>query len=271
VDHLTLDELGDVNRARLHPHVAGCAQCQAVLDEQQAVRALLGALPAPGAAPPDVVLALERALAGAGSPVQREHRPAEDPLVTLVRLGPPATHPPSRRRRAAEVGGRWVLALAASAAVVLSLGQLADRAGSADSPAGAASSAGGDSSESADAQSGTARSSGASASAAATVTTGTRYTRETITAQARTLLTTRVPLAATGTNEMSAQPRVPGLQACLSAIQAGVTPVAVDVAAFEGRPATIVVVPVEGGREVWVVPRSCRAAGAATLFRARLP
>lgn len=287
MNHLSLDELGDVDTAREHPHLARCGQCREVLAEQLAVRDLLGALPAPTAAPPDVVLALERALAAAGPaaagrPGRPEPRPADDPPMTLVQLGRPVA-PARRGRRALAAGGRLVLALAASAAVVLAgIEVVHDSGGASDSAA--SSSAGGsarameespDSSPEDSPGSATRATPGheqgsatAAGSPVALARTGTRYTRAAITTQAQGLLRRGT---ATSGQSLAQPPGSAELRACLTVIRPGLVTVAADVATFEGRPAVVLVVSLPSGREVWVVPRDCRAADAATVFRGRLP
>lgn len=262
--HLTLDELGDVDAVRDHPHLAGCGPCREILAEQLAVRDLLEALPTPSAAPVDVVQALEQALAAAGTPKQAEHRLRGDPVPTPPRLGRPVA-PPRRDRPALEVGGRVVLALAASAALVLGGGELLSR-GAGDSSASSAADA--RSVPAPGALSGQPESATPAFGALASQSTGTRYTHAAITGQAQALLRT----VGTATRAHSGVDRPPSdLTACLTAVQGGVTPVAVDVATFDGRAALIVVVTVPGGREVWVLPQGCGARSTSTLFRGPLP
>jgi hypothetical protein len=59
-----------------------------------------------------------------------------------------------------------------------------------------------------------------------------------------------------------------GVRACLSALGApSATPLLVDVARFEGKPAAVVVLPAEqGGREVWVVSTSCKPGADGTRY-----
>ena len=53
-----------------------------------------------------------------------------------------------------------------------------------------------------------------------------------------------------------------GVAGCLSALGApDVTPLLVDVATFDGKPAAVLVLPGDGGgREIWVVSTTCRPA-----------
>ena len=89
--HLPLDELGDVDAAARDPHVLACAQCRQAVAEQRSVRDLLTALPAPSAAPPDVVRALEATLRRLTT---ADVVPADAPAaVTVV----PMSSAPSRR------------------------------------------------------------------------------------------------------------------------------------------------------------------------------
>jgi len=106
---------------------------------------------------------------------------------------------------------------------------------------------------------------------------GTRYTRATLADQVRAELGADLPgstPAASGGGRLQATVTAAGgpadLAGCLRRVGARGTPVAVDVATFEGTPAAVVVVQ-EGSRStVWVVPRDCGPARGTRLAVAPL-
>ncbi len=264
--HLSSGEIGDVEVAALDPHVAICEQCRRAVDDQRDVRDLLGGLPDPGRAPPDIVLAIEAALREAGA----------------ARVGPtvvPLSAAPSQRgvtgagRWAGRGPGRWLLGAAAAALLVVAAGGLLVQ----NLPSGG----GGDSAAS-DAGAGAGASSVAPESGApapsfaardVVVASGTAYTQADIAAQVSALLARRSagdaysPSRAQGLLTTGS-----GLTGCLRALGAGAAPLVVDLATYDGVPAAVVVLPASGGgREVWVVARTCQPGADGTLYYARLP
>ncbi len=251
--HLPLDELGDVDAAARDPHVLTCERCQRAVAEQRSVRDLLAGLPAPAAAPPDVVRALEATLRGLTPADVAADAPA---AVTVVPLSSASSRGAARWRE------RTPGLLAAAAAVVLAagLGGLILRGGGGTESTTAAGA-------SAELRTGAAR----TALPLAAVASGTAYTRARLTTQVQALLSgrsvTRGDAAPRGLLDTPA-----GLSECARALGATGAPLAVDLATFDGAPAAIFVLPAAGGgREVWVVSPSCRPGADGTRYFTRLP
>ncbi len=276
MSHLPLDELGDVDAVAGHPHLAECAQCRAVLDDQRAIRDLLAALPAPGRTPPDVVTRLDAAVDAA---LREAATPAATPLLGPRRPLRDARDlvQPSRRRRVATTAAKVLVGAAAAGLVVTGLGHL-QVGGSADSAAttGAAGAGG-----SASSDSGAGPRPGAAERAASGLQrTGTRYTRAALGQQAARLVPVTpagrdVPLS-TGSGALSpsrdtASSTIAITLSCLRAAAVPGAVLAVDQAAFEGTPATVVVVSAAGRRRVWVLPRDCGRQPGVVLASATLP
>ena len=254
--HLPLDELGDVDAASRDPHVAGCEQCRRAVAEQRSVRDLLGGLPAPSVAPPDVVRALEATLRRLSDVTGDAQAGAGSQAVTVV----PLAAAPSRRAEQWRARTPALLAAAAAVVVAAGLGGLVVRGGG---------------------EGGTATSAGASAELRTSapqavaplvaVATGTAYTRARLTAQVEGLLARR-PVASDGAAAPGLLGTPAGLRGCLTALAATGAPLAVDVATFDGSPAAVFVLPAAGGgREVWVVAPSCRPGADGTRYFTRLP
>lgn len=267
--HLPLDELGDVDAAARDPHVLGCARCQRAVAEQRSVRDLLAGLPAPAAAPPDVVRALEATLRRlapanvmaadviAADVIPADVIPADAPAaVTVV----PLSSAPSRR------GARWrerapgLVAAAAAVVLAVGLGGLLLRGGG---NSGTASSAG---------ASAELRTGAADGAALVAASTGTAYTKAKLATQVEALLAGRSTLSAAPAARRGLLAAPTGLRGCLDAIGATGAPLAVDLATFDGSPAAIFVLPAAGGgREVWVVSPNCRPGADGTRYFTRLP
>lgn len=258
MSHLSIDDLDDLDAAAREPHLATCATCRHAVDEQRQVRDLLAGLPGPGPVPADVVLAIDAALLEAAGervavlgqvvplPAQRDASPA-------ARRGP----------------SRWLLA--AAAVVVLGAGGMLVKtvpfSGGDTSTAASAEREAKDGAASAEAA--------PQADSAATVVraSGTAYTQAAIVAQVLALLQPDGALTALG-SAFSAEPLTTpaGLAGCLQALGAGAELLAVDLATFGGAPAAIVVLATnDGGREVWVVARTCQPGADGTLYYRKLP
>lgn len=257
--HLSSGEIGDVEVAALDPHVATCEQCRRAVDDQREVRDLLGGLPDPGGAPPDVVLAIESALRAAGAA-------RVGPTVVPLSAAPSQRGVTGARRWAGRRPGRWLLGAAAAALLVVAAGGLLVQnlpSGRGDSAASSAGSVGPESG--APTPSFVARD--------VVVASGTAYTQADIAAQVSALLARRS--AADAYSPSRAQGLLTtgsGLTGCLRALGAGAAPLAVDLATYDGVPAAVVVLPASGGgREVWVVARTCQPGADGTLYYARLP
>ncbi len=249
MSHPALDSFGDLDEAARDPHVAGCDRCRDELLAQRQVRDLLASLPDPGPVPPDVVDRLEATLRGlsgtsggtAGS--------------TVV----PLHHEPTPRRRRPWLAAAAAVALLAGGGFGLSR-LVPDATGGADNAtAGAALH---DSAES--------RAAPPGASLRATAS-GTSYTRADLDQQVQQVMAS-APRSAAGAPQ-GPLGTTAGIAACLSAIGApSATPLLVDVARFEGRPAAVVVLPAAGGgRDIWVVSTTCRPGqdGTQLFVRAR--
>ncbi len=246
MNHPALDDFGDLEAAAADAHVTGCEHCQAELAAQQEVRALLAALPDPGPVPADVVDRIENTLRAllAAEPIGGQSADAE-PVAAASTVVPLGSAPSARRRQP------WLAA--AAAAVVLAGGaygltQVLPGGGAASSSAGAAASLSNE--RSAEGQV-------PDLVAPQAIASGLDYSRADLAAQVdRTMGTARTtPFG--GAKGVLSTPA--GVAACLSALGApAATPMLVDVARFEGKPAAIVVLPADGGgREIWVVSTSC--------------
>jgi len=215
---------------------------------------------------------------------RRPHRPTRGPQRTRrqAREEERDEARPHRTRR-------W-LAIAAGVVLVAGIGGLAIR--QAGSPgAGTASSA----------EAGGTAAPAAPEATTPVLATGTDYTKAALGAQVKALVSRSEtafdaqvragqkapsgqapgPTAAASPPVNSAQAAAAGnqslrdpaaLQACLQAIDAaGVRPLAVDLARYQGREAAILVLPGrDGGYEVWAVARDCRPGADGTLYFAAI-
>ncbi len=278
---LQIDALDDESAAHARDHLAQCAQCRAVADALVEVSTTLAALPAV-TVPDDVAerwaaaLAAEPVLASSGG-------------ATVVPMGAKA---PAR-------SGSWSgrgLAIAASAAGLLLVAALAypmlthDNSGS-NTAAPLATNSSQDTTE------GT-----ATEAIPAAVVSGTQYHTSSLEHQVTTQLVTYAGVGtASGTAEpgatdftaspsptptVSASVVSPGTSApllvadrnaelaCLNAfLTPGSVPLLVDVAAFQGQPAVVVVVPSSDDptkMEVWVMARHCTPTHYQVLYFMRI-
>lgn len=94
------------------------------------------------------------------------------------------------------------------------------------------------------------------------VTSGTSYTRQKFASQISATLV-KYPIGSMGHRASSAAHALPGgaLSGCVQAVTGGQQPRLVDLATYQGRPATIIVVTAnsQGPGHVWVVGRACSA------------
>lgn len=267
------DAPDDAGRQSVATHVAGCGACQEVAESLREVRRLLHEegrrTPPP---PADLGRRLDAALARASA--EREG------TVVPLRAG---NAPAERRPRGVP---RWL----AAAAVVTVIGGSAVAATQLMGPGSTpmAASGGADSS----AEQAPEAAGGGAASTVATVSTGTDYRRDELPAQVGALLEgagtvplqaapqverddASAPEAASGADPGAGESRAThvlpdadepladpaALRGCLEAIGAtGAVPLAVDLAAFEGEDAAVLVLPGATSQqvEVWVVARDCR-------------
>ena len=267
MSHLSIGDIGDVDAAALEPHLATCAQCRRDVDEQRRVRDVLAALPDPGPAPSDVVLAIEAALGKEGG--------AQAGVLgqTVV----PLHAAPSRRderlvaRQARRGPSRFMLAAAAAAAAVVVVGAGGLLANNRHSGGSDTATVGAKDERS---TGGAASAQGAPgpflAAKTVVVASGTAYTRATIVAQVGALLSR--PAAGEASRAVGPLATRAGLVGCLRALGADTEPLAVDLATYDGAPAAIVVLSASGGvREVWVVKRTCEPGADGTLYYTKLP
>lgn len=234
MSHPALESFDDLDAAARDPHVAGCPHCQADLGTQRQVRALLAALPDPGPTPPDVVDRLEATL-------RRLHAEQGSPPGAASTVVPIAAAR-ERRQRVWWAAAAAVVVLGGGAAAV---SQIMPGSRAADSSAAGAS------------LSQAPRSKAQPDAALAARASGTDYTTARLAAQVDQVLAQRTAVAPARPTGPLASPA--GVAACLSAIGApGATPLLVDVARYQGRPAAVVVLPASGGgREIWVVSPTC--------------
>jgi hypothetical protein len=235
--------LSDAQAASADAHLAGCAMCQNRSAEIADVSRLLAAAPLPPM-PADLASRIDEALATAAT--------TSGPVVNL-----------EGRRHKRRIR---TLSIAAAAAVVVGAGALAGQTLLRDSlPA-----------ESGSAQSpplqdrtSTPRAPGApgtgtlqDAGGYRTVRSGTNYTAAELGEQA----SAQLGQAESGSRSSTADRSLTG---CVRRVTQGKVPLLVDIAMFEGRPATVIVLPAADAArlDVWVVGPECSASGTALIER----
>lgn len=263
--HVEDDTLADLQEGLLpadaalavRGHLAGCARCAGRRDDLAALPRRLATAGDVGAVPPDVVARLDRALAGAAMP-------ARGP----VERGPRGM----RLLQAAAV----VVVLLAGVGFLASILQVGRGGGdNATTAGGAADSAGK-----------TAESGGFPVTAS-----GRNWAPETVVAAIPDLVSGRLGPSVAGrttdggrgsdgpdteADDLTDTSRLaggPALAECVGALNDGPgTPVAVDLASWQGSPAAVIVLPTPGDPatvDAWVVGPGCAQADAQVLYFAR--
>jgi hypothetical protein len=252
IDPADAAAIGSPNDPALDRHLAGCARCRTALGDQVAVQAWLRRIPDVGPMPADVSTRIEAALAGARtvSAAAGNVLPLRPPDARSGWLGRLAE---SRLTKSLVAAAAIVLIAAGGYAAINRTGNSTSTAsGSADSAAPPKSAVG-----------------GASDGAAVVVrASGTAYTKQNVVTEVRKQLSTApVPVGAgfdAATEGGATTLTTPtGVEACLTALgYPTVTPQLVDLATFAGKPVAVIVLPGDSrGRQVWVVGRTCSAAG----------
>jgi hypothetical protein len=302
--------LGRRRTARIRAHLSACSSCaeaDAGLAEVPSLLALTSVPPMPaelaariGAAVAAEAAGRQAEAATAAEPAPGAHAAAQGaqeaqraaPAVPGVSPGlipSPASGERTPRRR--PVLARRVLAgVAAAALVVAGGGYLLSRTGS-SSQTSASSGAAPRTAQGPTAQAGRPNAAAGSSAAAGSgaggftaISSGTNYQPGQLTAQVAAVLARSTPLAGgtkaaapTGkaaTSQVPAQPDTSAaLAACVERIAAGLPPRLVDKARYDGRAATIIVLPASarGPGQVWVVGPGCSGARSDVLAHAPLP
>jgi hypothetical protein len=280
-EHLDADALADLDEGLLdrdhvasaRAHVAGCPRCRAELAALTGVRERLAAAAEVEAMPADVVARLDRALAGVA---------AEPASTAVTRSVIPLREP----QRSSPRGLRWLQA-AAVVVLILAGGAVAVSALRGSDNADVATSSGSAAGKS---------DQRAAADGSYPVTaSGRHWTKTSVEAEvprllAGTLSPTLPPSSfstegdtggsATAPRELAGVPAArlaggPALADCVTELAGGpATPLAVDLATFDGQPAAVVLLPGIGGPgrvDVWVVPPDCAQGNGQFLYYANVP
>jgi hypothetical protein len=298
-------DLGPRRSARIGAHLARCARCRARSEDLAGVTKLLA-----GVHPPPIPEHLEARIHSAltTEAARRVKLPEENAAASPAGTGPAADGPHPRRERPGH--GRRprvprlrpaiaLRALAAAAAVVVVAGGIYEIAHNSASSSSAGSSA------AAPAAPATAGPSRTAAGALATgpplpyrhaggeasitpVMTGTDFASATLSGQVAAQLTqhahggavagpnapsaTQGPAAAGGRSATFGHMAVTDLAGCVNRVAAGDLVLLVDVARYQGGPATVIVTqPSAGGAEqIWVVGPGCSASRSDVLQHAAL-
>ncbi len=279
-EHLDTDALADLDEGLLdrdhvasaRAHVAGCPRCQGELAALTGVRERLAAAAEVEPMPAEVVARLDRALADVAS---------EPASTAVTRSVIPLREP----QRSSPRGLRW---LQAAAVVVLVL---------AGGAVAVSALRGADNDNFKDSSAGTAGSTGARAAAPGSypiTASGRHWTKTSVEAGVPQLLAGTVsptlPPSSFGAEDNangSVAPRAlagvpaarlaggPALADCVTELTGGpATPLAVDLATFDGQPAAVVLLPGIGGPgrvDVWVVPPDCAQGKGQVLYYANVP
>jgi hypothetical protein len=275
-EHLDADALADLDEGLLdrdhmasaRAHVAGCPQCRAELAALTGVRERLAAAAEVEPMPAAVVARLDRALADVAT------EPASTAVTrSVIPLREPQRSAP-RGLRGLQAAAVVVLVLAGGAVAVSALrgSDNNDVATSSGSAAGKADQR-------------------AAADGTYPVTaSGRHWTKESVTAGVPQLLAGTLPPSsfsaqddtsgsATAPRELAGVPAArlaggPALADCVTELAGGpATPLAVDLATFDGQPAAVVLLPGIGGPgrvDVWVVPPDCAQGKGQFLYYANV-
>ena len=280
--------LGRRRTARIRAHLSGCSSCAEVDAGLAHVPSLLTLtsvppMPAGLAARISAALAAEGALAAPGA--QRAQR-AQETVSAVPGVSP---SPASGRRTPRSRPGlaRKVLACAAAAAFVAAgggylLSRPHSTSGSSVSSAAAPSTAQRPATRAG--QSNAAAGSGSAGLSFAVISSGTNYRPGQLTAQVATVLAryatpapgthaAALPTAKAPTSQVPGQADTYAALACVERIAAGLSPRLVDRARYDGRAATIIVLPASarGPAQVWVVGPACSGARSDVLAHSSLP
>ncbi|MDQ1625930.1 MAG: hypothetical protein QOJ49_1428 [Actinomycetota bacterium] len=273
--HPDLETLADLDEGLLEPaqaaevsaHVGGCPECRDAAAALADLPARLAALSDVGPVPEDVVARLDDTL--------RDELTRPAPGQTAVTVMPTATRG-SRRRlghdsRFLQVAAVLVLLLAVTA---VGVSAVISRRGGNNSTASAGDAAG---REAAGAKT--------LSSTFDVVSSGSNYTRSSLAGAIPGLLLTRGTRVATPSSgsvapkaDSSTDPERlrygPALAQCIAALAgAPATPLVVDIASYEGKPATVIVLPTPDDAahlDVWVVRPTCTDANAQLLLFQRV-
>ncbi len=281
-EHLDVDALADLEEGLLdrdhvasaRAHVAGCPRCRAELAALTGVRERLSAAAEVEPMPAEVVARLDRALAAVAA------EPASTAVTrSVIPLREPQ-HSSPRGLRWLQAAAVVVLILAGGAVAVSALRGSGNTNDNASTTAGAADKAGREA---------------ASGTTYPVTASGRHWTQASVEAGvpqllAGTLSPTLPPssFAAEDNGSGGAEaPRAlagvpaarlaggPALADCVTELAGGpATPLAVDLATFDGQPAAVVLLPGIGGPgrvDVWVVPPDCAQGKGQFLYYANVP
>jgi hypothetical protein len=276
--------LGERRSARIRAHLTGCAQCSSLDAGLAEVSKLLAGTPTPPM-PDHLVTRLENALAteatarsktaAAGGRTAGAGAGGRWRRIWRGQAGPSESARPSDSARPSESARprRWsgaVLGAAAVIALILVVGGVYGLARTMNHNGQSSASAGG-ANAIASGHAGGSRAElspfGVPAGSLPVTDSGTNYQPGTLTRQVDSLLgqpgDSQAKLGtlkggAEGTPTSAGSPR---LRACVMLVTGGVLPRLVDVARYQGRPATVIVQAVASGKpaQVWVVGPGCSA------------
>lgn len=253
-------------RARMAAHLAVCDRCSALSGQLAEVSALLAAVPAP-AVPDSVAQRLETALAA-----ENEKRRDDSERAGADRSRDRVTDPRPARHRGWRLVSMRVLAPAAAVVVLVAGGYgLSLISGGPTSSTASSGSAAEPAATKARPAAGTASHPALfpaiKGSSVNVVTSSTDYRHATLSHQLEQAMRASGPA-------LPAQAASAQLQGCVRRVTSGVspgTPVLVENARYQGRPATVIVASSGNGYAAWVMAPGCSASRGDVLDRATLP